>query len=298
MCGIAGWLDDKTNMTDKLKILEKMGETLSRRGPDENGLYISGDKNAALVHRRLSVIDPENGKQPMTLENTQSKYTLVYNGELYNTEDIRKDLTAVGHEFVGHSDTEVLLHAFAEWGEQCTTRFNGIFAFAVLTETAGRKNLFLARDRMGVKPFFYYAYGGGLIFGSEIKTLLANPLVPAICDKDGLREVFLLGPARTPGKTPFRGIFELLPGESATYEQGELNKSFYWQLSANDHPDNYDQTVEHTRFLIKDAIERQLVSDVPLCTFLSGGLDSSIISKIAADKYKSEGRQLNTWSVD
>jgi asparagine synthase (glutamine-hydrolysing) len=298
MCGIAGWLDNKTNMAEKIKILERMGETLDRRGPDENGLYIAGDKTTALIHRRLSVIDPETGKQPMTFENSQNRYTLVYNGELYNTEDIRKDLSDAGHEFVGHSDTEVLLHAFVEWGEHCTSYFNGIFAFAVLTESAGRKSLFIARDRMGVKPFFYYSYDGGFLFGSEIKTLLCNPLVPAICDRDGVREVFLLGPARTPGKTPFRGIFELLPGEQAVFEDGKLTKSFYWKLDAKPFDETYDQAVEHTRFLIKDAIEGQLVSDVPLCTFLSGGLDSSIISKIAADKYKSEGRELNTWSVD
>jgi asparagine synthase (glutamine-hydrolysing) len=285
-------------MTEKLKILEKMGSTLSKRGPDENGLYISLDKSAALVHRRLTVIDPDNGKQPMTFENNHAHYTLVYNGELYNTEDIRADLQKLGHEFTGHSDTEVLLHSYVEWGEKCAEHFNGIFAFAVLVESGGRKTVFMARDRLGVKPFFYYLYDGGIIFGSEIKTLLACPLVPAVCDNDGLREIFLLGPARTPGKTPFRGIFELLPAESAVFENNEFKKSFYWKLEAKPHPDNYEQSVEHTRYLIKDAIMRQLVSDVPLCTFLSGGLDSSIISKIASDQYIKNNQQLNTWSVD
>jgi asparagine synthase (glutamine-hydrolysing) len=298
MCGLAGWIDNKTDMSEKMKILEKMGETLSRRGPDENGIYINGHKTAALIHRRLTVIDPVGGKQPMSFENTHTRYTLVYNGELYNTEDIRKDLLALGHEFEGHSDTEVLLHAYVEWEEKCTERLNGIFAFAVLIETGGNETVFLARDRLGVKPFFYYTYDGGIIFGSELKTLLANPLIPAVCDSDGLREIFMLGPARTPGRTPFHGIYELLPAEQAFFQNGKLTKSFYWQLASAPHPDNYEQTVEHTRFLLEDAITRQLVSDVPLCTFLSGGLDSSIISKIASDKYRSEGRVLNTWSVD
>jgi asparagine synthase (glutamine-hydrolysing) len=298
MCGLAGWCDKKADLSEKLKILEKMSETLVRRGPDESGLYISEDKTAALVHRRLTVIDPVGGKQPMSFENAHTKYTLAYNGELYNTEDIRADLLKLGHEFEGHSDTEVLLHAYIEWEERSTEHFNGIFAFAVLVESGERRTVFMARDRLGVKPFFYYLYDGGIIFGSEIKALLSNPLVPAICDEDGIREIFLLGPARTPGKTPFKGIYELLPAEQAVFDDGKLSKSFYWSLEAKEHTENYEQTVEHTRFLLKDAITRQLVSDVPLCTFLSGGLDSSIISKIASDKYKSEGMQLNTWSVD
>ncbi|MDR0946999.1 MAG: asparagine synthase (glutamine-hydrolyzing) [Ruminococcus sp.] len=296
MCGIAGWIDNKSQMIDKLKILENMSLTLSRRGPDDSGIYIN--KNTAIIHRRLTVVDPEGGRQPMSYETPHAKYTIVYNGELYNTEDIRKDLKALGHEFNGHSDTEVLLHSFAEWGTKCTEKLNGIYAFAVLTESGGKNTVFLARDRVGVKPLFLYEYSGGLIFGSEIKTLLANPLVPAIVDSDGIKEIFMLGPARTPGETPIRGITELLPAEQAVYEDGSLTKNFYWRLEAYPHRETYEQSVEHIRFLITDAVERQLVSDVPLCTFLSGGLDSSIISKIAADKYKSEGRQLDTWSVD
>jgi asparagine synthase (glutamine-hydrolysing) len=298
MCGVAGWIDNKVNMTEKIVILDKMSKTLERRGPDEGGIYINPGATAALVHRRLAVVDIENGKQPMSFETAHSKYTICYNGELYNTEDIRRELLSAGHEFVGHSDTEVLLHAYAEWGGECTTRLNGIFAFGVLVEENGGSFLFLSRDRMGVKPLFLYRYDGGLIFGSEIKTLLQNPLVPAICDRDGLSEIFLLGPARTPGKTPLRGITELLPGEQAVYKNGEFTREFYWKLEAKPFTDSYEQAVEKTRCLITDAIERQLVSDVPLCTFLSGGLDSSIISYIAAKKYGEAGKQLATWSVD
>jgi asparagine synthase (glutamine-hydrolysing) len=298
MCGVAGWIDNKVNMIDKISVLEKMSKTLERRGPDEGGMYINPSATAALVHRRLAVVDIKNGKQPMSFETAHSKYTICYNGELYNTEDIRDELLAVGHEFTGHSDTEVLLHAFAEWGEKCTEKLNGIFAFGVLVEENGGSFLFTARDRMGVKPLFLYEYDGGLLFGSEIKTILANPLVPAICDREGLLEVFLLGPARTPGKTALRGITELLPGECGIYKNGEFKREYYWKLEAKPFTDSYADAVEKTRSLITDAITRQLVSDVPLCTFLSGGLDSSIISYIAAKKYSEEGRQLATWSVD
>jgi asparagine synthase (glutamine-hydrolysing) len=298
MCGVAGWIDNKADLRDKIKILEKMSKTLERRGPDEGGMYINSAGNAALVHRRLAVVDIENGKQPMSFITAHSKYTICYNGELYNTEDLRTELKKIGHEFNGHSDTEVLLHAYAEWGEACAAKLNGIFAFGVLVEENGGSFLFLCRDRMGVKPLFLYEYDGGLIFGSEIKTLLENPLVPSIADKEGLLEVFALGPARTPGKTAIKGITELLPGEYAFFRGGEMKRDFYWQLKAEPFTDSYSEAVEKTRALITDSIRRQLVSDVPLCTFLSGGLDSSIISYIAAEKYKEEGRKLSTWSVD
>jgi asparagine synthase (glutamine-hydrolysing) len=298
MCGVAGWIDNKINLNEKLSILENMSKTLERRGPDEGGMYITPSGNAALVHRRLAVVDIENGKQPMSFETAHSKYTICYNGELYNTEEIRAELKKIGHEFVGHSDTEVLLRAYAEWGEGCTAKLNGIFAFGVLVEENGGSYLFLCRDRMGVKPLFLYFYDGGLIFGSEVKTLLENPLVPAICDREGLLEVFMMGPARTPGKTAIKGITELLPGECGFFINGEFKRRFYWSLTAAPFTDSYEEAVEKTRFLVTDSIRRQLVSDVPLCTFLSGGLDSSIISYIAAEKYKEEGRQLSTWSVD
>jgi asparagine synthase (glutamine-hydrolysing) len=298
MCGVAGWIDNKVDMREKIKILENMSKTLERRGPDAGGMYINPTGTAALVHRRLAVVDIENGKQPMSFVTAHSKYTVCYNGELYNTEEIRGELRKIGHEFIGHSDTEVLLHAYAEWGEKCVSKLNGIFAFGVLVEENGGSFLFLSRDRMGVKPLFLYLYEGGLIFGSEIKTLLCNPLVPAVADKEGLLEVFILGPARTPGKTAIKGITELLPGEFAYFRNGVVSREFYWQLEAKPFTDSYEDAVEKARALVTDSIRRQLVSDVPLCTFLSGGLDSSIISYIAAEEYKKEGKQLSTWSVD
>lgn len=298
MCGIAGWLDYYQNLTNKSDSVYAMCNTLVRRGPDAMGLY--QHENICLMHRRLIVIDPEHGKQPMCLRNPrdeQHDYVMVYNGELYNTEDIRKELLALGYTFKGHSDTEVLLTAFAQWGEDCLQRLNGIYAFAIWDEKEQR--LFMARDRMGVKPLFLYPYRGGILFGSEIKTLLANPMVKPQIDEDGLKEIFLIGPGRTCGNGVIKGVQELKPGEFAVFDETGLQVHTYWSVKAQEHTDNLQTTIEKTRFLICDAIKRQLVSDVPLCCFLSGGLDSSIISCIAAEQYRKTGKEpLTTYSVD
>ena len=173
MCGIAGQVGrDPRTIQRRYAAYCAMQQTLARRGPDQRGMYICGA--AALIHARLAVVDLENGLQPMQLDWQGETYVLVYNGELYNTPELRAALAACGHSFNGHSDTEVLLHAFAEWGANCVPRCNGIFAFAVWQQNAG--TLFLARDRCGVKPLFYTQAEDSLIFGSELKTLLAHPL--------------------------------------------------------------------------------------------------------------------------
>ncbi len=296
MCGIAGWIDFNRDLKSHQNIISKMTNTLARRGPDDQGVYFS--ESACLMHRRLIVIDPENGKQPMSAEKNGTRYTIVYNGELYNTEELRRELQAFGYRFMGHSDTEVLLKAFIHWGESSLDKLNGIYAFGVWDDTA--QTLFLARDRMGVKPLFFYPYPGGIIFGSEIKTLLANPLVKPYVDNDGLKEIFLLGPGRTRGKGVIKGIFELKPGEYLTFDKKSGHKTrSYWSLKAREHTDGIKAAIEKTRFLITDTVRRQLVSDVPLCCFLSGGLDSSIISKIASDIYLSADKgRLHTYSVN
>ncbi|MDD4316394.1 MAG: asparagine synthase (glutamine-hydrolyzing), partial [Clostridia bacterium] len=294
MCGLAGWVDYRRNVAEQTKNLQKMSQSLKRRGPDDGGIHT--DTVCALVHRRLVVIDPEGGAQPMTEIAVDGVYTLVYNGELYNTEELRRELALAGATFSGRSDTEVLLKAYVRWGADCLQKLNGIYAFAVWEKRS--KTLFAARDRAGVKPFFFYEYNGGLVFASEIKTLLASGAVPAEVDKYGLYQMLLLGPGRTCGCGCIKGIKELLPGEYLTYDENGLKRSFYWKLTAQPHTDNTQETVEKTRYLITDAVTRQLVSDVPLACFLSGGLDSSIISYIAAKKYKEEGRQLTTYSVD
>lgn len=294
MCGFAGWYSDNESIYDKTDIFDAMSKTLCRRGPDEKGIYTKD--NVCLMHRRLIVIDPDTGKQPMIHNTGDTEVCIVYNGELYNTPQLRDELEHSGYEFIGHSDTEVLLKSYLHWGSGCVEKLNGIFAFAVYD---GRdKSLFIARDPIGVKPFFYYEYSGGLLIGSEIKALLANPLVKPRIDEQGLMELFFIGPGRTNGQGVFKGIGELLPGECGIYKNGRLFKKRYFRVTAEPHTHNREQTKEYVRYLLTDAIERQLVSDVPLCTFLSGGLDSSIISNTAADYFRKRVVPLHTYSVN
>lgn len=295
MCGIAGWLDSKRDLNAEHALLMNMSQTLRRRGPDEHGEYIRRD--AALLHRRLSVIDPENGQQPMSTLYEGEKYTIVYNGELYNTSELREELKAAGFGFGTRSDTEVLLKAYCYYKEACAEKLNGIFAFAVYEE--GSKRLFLCRDRVGVKPLFYHTYEDGLIFGSEIKAILESGMVAPEIGEEGLYELFFLGPARTAGNGIFKGIGELLPGEYAVYEDGALKKTRYYRLTAHEHEDDEQATIERVRYLLTDAVERQLVSDVPMCFFLSGGLDSSIICQTAANFRKRNNLPaIDTYSVE
>ncbi|MDD5923435.1 MAG: asparagine synthase (glutamine-hydrolyzing) [Clostridia bacterium] len=295
MCGIAGWLSANKDLSQKTGVIEKMSKTLKRRGPDESGVYL--ENNVCLMHRRLTVIDPDGGKQPMTISYGNETYTIVYNGELYNTEDIRDELKKLDIAFKGHSDTEVLLYTYICYKEKCVDKLNGIFAFAIYEHNS--KRLFLARDHVGVKPLFYYQGGEDFLFASELKAILTNEIYTAQIDNEGLCELFFMSPGRTCSNGVFKGIKELLPGECAFYINGNLKRMRYFSLKAHEHEDNLSQTIEKTRFLIKDAIERQLVSDVPLCTFLSGGLDSSIITKTASDYYKEKGLgRLSSYSVN
>ena len=285
MCAIAGII----GLPGKQEILDTMLATMTRRGPDAIGAYTA--EECCLLHARLAVIDPQGGRQPMTLFYGQEEYTLVYNGELYNTESLRQELEKLGHCFIGHSDTEVVLHSYAQWGEKCATKFNGIFAFAVWEQQA--KRLFLARDRMGVKPLFFTEQDGGIIFASEIKTILAHPEVKAELDGEGAAQLLLLGPGRIPGSGVFRGIQELEPGECAYFQKGKLQRKFYWRLRDREHRESFEETAECVRYLVTDAILSQTVSDVSLGTFLSGGLDSSLITAICAGKRET----LKTFSV-
>lgn len=295
MCGITGWIDLKEDLSGQHRIIERMTETLKFRGPDAEGIWMS--EHAALGHRRLVVVDPEGGGQPMLRQSGDTIYVLVYNGELYNTMDIRKELEGYGHKFLGHSDTEVLLVSYIQWGPECVKKLNGIYAFAVWNEK--EKSLFMARDRFGVKPLFYAVRGSSFIFGSELKALLENPLVKPEVDVEGLAEIFSLGPSRTPGHGIFKNVKELKPAHRMLYDSTGLSLSCYWTLESKPHTDSVEDTVEKVRELVKDTIERQLVSDVPICTFLSGGLDSSAITALAAVHLKNTGKgQLHTYSID
>lgn len=269
-----------------------MKRTLTPRGPDAEGTYF--DEDAALVHRRLIVIDPEGGKQPM--HSPDRNTIIIYNGELYNTPELRTELMSRGHEFVGHSDTEVLLHAYLEWKTDAFARLNGIFAFAIWEKRERR--LTLCRDRLGVKPLFFAPIRNGLTFGSTIDTVLCHPEIEPALDEDGLRTLLLLGPARPPESGVFRQIKSLLPGHFAVLTPENFTDHVYWQLEAHEHEDDLPTTIERTHTLICDAARRQLVSDVPLACFLSGGLDSSILSMLAAKDYAARSETLHTWSVD
>lgn len=299
MCAISGIIDYQRGSGDQKEICQRMLETMQRRGPDQEGIYCHGP--AALIHARLCVVDIENGRQPYILSKEaeplagEETYALVYNGELYNTDELRVTLKKQGHRFSGHSDTEVLLHAYLEWKEACVEKLNGIFAFAVWEERAQR--LFIARDRIGVKPFFYSKTEGTFVFASEIKTLLAHPLIHPRVNQRSLLEIMLIGPGRTPGCGVFCGIDELEPACCGVYTEEGLKTWRYWRLEDQENTDSFEETVEKVRYLVQDAIERQLVSDVPVCTFLSGGLDSSIISAVADRHFTARGEKLHTFSV-
>ena len=292
MCGIGGFVDFERDARRGGPILHGMKRTLTPRGPDAEGTYF--DEDTALIHRRLIVIDPEGGKQPMCSPDRNT--ILIYNGELYNTPELRRELMSRGHEFVGHSDTEVLLHAYLEWKTDAFARLNCIFAFAIWEKRERR--LTLCRDRLGVKPLFFAPIRNGLTFGSTIDTVLCHPEIEPALDEDGLRTLLLLGPARPPESGVFRQIFSLMPGHFAILTPEAFTDHTYWKLEAHEHEDDLPTTIEHTHTLICDAARRQLVSDVPLACFLSGGLDSSILSMLAAKDYAARSETLHTWSVD
>ena len=287
MCGIAGMI----SLPADANTVGKMLGTMKRRGPDSSGMYES--EHCTLLHCRLAIVDPEGGKQPMELLWHGMHYVLVYNGELYNTEELRRELKKDGHVFQGYSDTEVILHSYAQWGEGCVDRFNGIFAFAVWE--VENKRLFLARDRIGVKPLFYMEHGGGLLFASEMKTILTYPGVKVQLDEAGAAEILLIGPGRTPGCGVFRNMAEVEPGWCGFWQDGRLYLRQYWYLHDREHTESFEDTAAYVRFLVEDAVRRQMVSDMPIGTFLSGGLDSSLITAICA---RMQDRPLDTFSVD
>ena len=312
ICGIADFSEKKSlELKDKNnQILEKMGEEMRRRGPDQKGSYISIPTAGTaayigLQHNRLAVIDIQNGTQPMHAQVNGNRYTLVYNGELYNTKELKRELRDYfGYDpFQTESDTEAVLYAYIAWGQRCPIYLNGIFSFAIYAEGECSPHLFLARDRLGVKPLFYtWTDGGQFLFASEIKALLKHPQVKHEIDQIGMWQLFFLTPVTLNGSGIFKNIFELLPGEAALLDCSEshpsLKKHLYWSLQAVPFHEGKKDTVEHVRYLLEDAVERQLISDVPLCVLLSGGLDSSVISAIAARFYQKRGIRLPTYSFE
>lgn len=295
MCGIVGWIDWREDLTKRETDVRNMGTTLVCRGPDAEGIWCS--PHAAFAHRRLVVIDPEGGAQPMSRHANRHAHIIVYNGELYNMEEVRAELVACGHHMISRSDTELVLLAYIEWGAACVDHLNGIFAFGIWSERD--ESLFLARDRLGVKPLYFTTQPERFMFASELKAILANPYIDAEIDLEGLAELFFTGPARTPGHAVFRGIHELRPGHWILYTRAGVKEYTYWKLESQPHEDDLAVTTEKVRELLADAVTRQLVSDVPIATLLSGGLDSSAVSAFAVSALKRSGKgPLHTYSVD
>ncbi|UHA74394.1 asparagine synthase (glutamine-hydrolyzing) [Paenibacillus sp. 481] len=295
MCGITGWIDWQRDLTQYSGILEQMTETLTSRGPDAKGTWIAGP--CALGHRRLAVIDPENGAQPMIRHTEGGTFAIVYNGELYNLLELRRELESRGHHFVTKCDTEVLLVAYIEWREAFVEKLNGIFACAIWNEQ--EQQLFMARDRLGVKPLFYAKGDGWFSFSSEPKALLAHPDVTPTIGPEGVAEIWMVSPARTPGQGIYESLAELKPGHTLRYNRDGVKTSVYWKLQSYAHEADVEATAEHVRHLLEDTVERQLISDVPVCTLLSGGLDSSALTALTVRHYERKGLgQLHTYSVD
>jgi asparagine synthase (glutamine-hydrolysing) len=291
MCGIAGWIDFERNLVEYGATMRTMVAALANRGPDAEKVWTG--QHAALAFRRLAVIDPPGGDQPMLArENGETVAVLVYNGEVYNYRELRSELTGRGHTFRTRSDTEVVLRAYLEWGERCGEHLDGMFAFGVWDPRAHR--LTLIRDRLGIKPLYYAQTATGLVFGSEIKALLAHPLVEAVVDTEGMAE--LLSYIATPGHAIYRGIREVRAGHTLTAQPGRMTERAYWSLPGTEHTDDWDTTVETVADLLRKSVSSHLVADVPLCTLLSGGIDSSALVAFAAQARS--GERTRTFAVD
>lgn len=295
MCGIVGFTNYKKNINNPTYILNNMKDTLTNRGPDEEGIYSSDE--IFMAHKRLIVIDPIGGKQPMITKYNENEYSIVYNGQIYNCIELRNLLIENGFTFNTTSDTEVLLKAFIFYGYDVVKHLNGIFAFAIWNKE--KEELFLARDHFGIKPLFYTLLNDNFVFASEIKALFEFPDVEKVIDKNGLCELFGIGPAHTAGTTVFKNIFELSPAHFAIFNKYGLHTHRYWKLKSAPHTHSFFETCDNIKFLLEDSIKKQLVSDVPLCVFLSGGLDSSIITAYASQYCKKNNLPpLSTFSVD
>ena len=280
----------------------RVGETMRRRGPDQQGYYcFSG---GALHQNRLAVIDVEKGRQPMTVRYRDVIYTIVYNGEIYNADELRVGLEIAGATFKTRCDTEVVLWAYILYREQSPSMLNGIFAYAILEEHKNEEEncIFLVRDRLGIKPLYYAESERGFVFASEVKGILASGLVRPIIDRMGLWQLFYLAPVTLEGTTVFRDIRGFLPGTCGYYRlrgDGAGLRCFpYFALKAERFDGTQEEAVGITGALCRDAIRRQLKSDVPLCVFLSGGLDSSVVAAVAAEYERESGRVLSTYSFE
>lgn len=298
MCGIAGFCNFDIDYTQESKywndILIQMRESIAHRGNDNVGEYLR--QHVGFGHTRLSIRDLAFGAQPIIRVVNGIEYAIIYNGEIYNTDELTPQLKKAGYHFETTTDTEVVLYAYIHYGIDFVNELNGIFAFAIWD--GGLDSLILYRDRVGIKPLFYTVKNNTLVFGSEIKAIFSFPDIKPQIDINSLREIFGIGPARTPGNGVFKGIYEVEPGHYAVFSKDGLRFAQYWDIKSSPHTDSYAQTVEKVAFLVEDAVKRQMVSDVPVCSFLSGGIDSSIVTAIASDFLSQQGLTLNTFSFD
>lgn len=297
MCGIAGFYNSKDNYSENPKknfsILKNMINSMKMRGPDDEGYSIIN--SCCLAHTRLSVIDPDMGRQPFKISYRGKNYHIIYNGEIYNHPELKKELADIGFQFTTNSDTEVLGFAFIHWGPDFVNHLNGIFAIAIYDETYN--SLHLIRDHFGIKPLFYKQLDSAVVFASRIDTLFEYPGIKPSVNINSLNEIFTVGPAKTYGKGVFAGIDEVYPGEYILFTPEYIRKEKYFKLKSLPHQDSYEETVEKTGWLIEDSIRMQMISHVPICTFLSGGIDSSVVSSVCA-KYLGDGHRLDTYSFD
>ncbi|MEJ2889526.1 asparagine synthase (glutamine-hydrolyzing) [Actinomycetospora aeridis] len=292
MCGITGWVSYGTDVRARPGVVEDMTEQLRDRGPDAGATWT--DAHAALGHRRLAVIDVAGGAQPMVETTADGDVALTYSGEAYNFAALRSELAGRGHRFTTRSDTEVVLRGYLEWGAAVVDRLVGMYAFAVWD--ARDDTLLLVRDRLGVKPLYYYPTADGIVFGSEPKAILAHPDTVAAVGLDGMREIY--SGIKRPGVAVFEGMRELRPGHTLRLDRSGRREHEYWALQAHRHDLDGPATVARTTELLEEIVDEQLVSDVPLCTLLSGGLDSSAITGIAAERGRAHGGTVRSFSVD
>ncbi|QIZ34278.1 asparagine synthase (glutamine-hydrolyzing) [Saccharopolyspora sp. ASAGF58] len=292
MCGISGWIDFQRDLTREQPTIDGMCATMTCRGPDAGGTWVR--PHAALGHRRLAIIDLPGGAQPMEAATPDGEVAIVYSGEAYNFTELRDELRRRGHHFDTDSDTEVVLHGYLRWGAQVAEHLNGMFAFAVWDTRT--EQLLLIRDRMGIKPLYYYPTEQGVLFGSEPKAILANPLAEKAVDADGLRELFVM--VKTPRQAMWSGMREVEPGTIVTVDRKGPREHTYWRLQAVAHTDDQETSVAHVRELLDDIVRRQLISDVPRCVLLSGGLDSSTITALAGLQLARSGEQVRSFAVD
>jgi len=292
MCGIAGWVSYDADLTQRREVADAMTETMACRGPDDRGTWVR--RNVILGHRRLAIIDLPGGRQPMSLRTPRGEIAMVYSGEAYNFTELREELTKLGHTWETDSDTEVVLHGYLQWGDEVVDHLNGMYAFAIWDERD--EKLVMIRDRMGIKPFYYYPTRDGVLFGSEPKAILANPLAKRVVDADGFRELFTF--TKRPGWSLWKDMSEVEPGTIVTVSREGIRTRTYWKLDAKQHTDDQETTVARVRELMTDIVHRQLIADVPRCVLLSGGLDSSAVTGLAAARLAEQGEQLRTFSVD